>query len=184
MASAFAHAIVATALGKVAQPKQTPWWYWALGVLLSVAPDVDVIGFHFGVRYGDVLGHRGLTHSFLFAALLAGLVSFALAGQKHVSWRRLFVFFFLAVASHGILDALTNGGLGVAFFSPFTNARFFFPFHPIEVSPIGMDRFFSAKGVAVVKSEAKWLAVPSAIVFMVATFVRGFKRKHGSIPKC
>jgi inner membrane protein len=175
MASAFSHAIVATAIGKVVQPKEAPWWYWALGMLLSAVPDLDVIGFHFGIRYGDVLGHRGLSHSFVFSVLLAGLVSFAFVGQNQISCRRLLYYFFLALSSHGILDAMTNGGLGVAFFSPFTNARFFFPLHPIEVSPIGVERFFSAEGLAVVQSEAKWLWTPSVIVFVVTTFVRRFR---------
>lgn len=171
MPSAFSHAIVATAIGKVVQPKQTPWWYWALGAAVSAAPDLDVIGFHFGVRYGDVLGHRGFTHSLLFAALLAGLVTIALAGQRKIPWWRLFLFLFLATASHSLLDAMTNGGLGVAFFSPFSNARYFFPFRPIKVSPIGVGRFLSARGIAVVRSEALWLWLPSAVVFVAGTLV-------------
>src|SRR6267378_8050335 len=46
-------------------------------------------------------------------------------------WR----FFFLATASHGLLDAMTNGGLGVAFFAPFCDTRYFLPWQPIVVSP-------------------------------------------------
>ena len=176
MPSVLSHAIVATAIGKVAEPKQPPWWYWALGAAVSAAPDLDVIGFRFGIRYGDVLGHRGFTHSLLFAALLAGLITFALAGQQRISSGRLFCFLFLATASHGLLDAMTNGGLGVAFFSPFSNARYFFPFRPIQVSPIGVGRFFSARGLAVAESEALWLWIPSALVFALKTVLRG--RSH------
>src|SRR4051794_27448107 len=143
MATPFSHAIVATAIGRIVQPKQAPWWYWALGALLSVVPDVDVVGFQFGVRYGDFLGHRGFTHSIVFAVLLAGLISLACARQNRISCGRLFLFLFLALSSHGVLDAMTNGGLGIAFFSPFTNTRYFFSFHPIEVSPIGVKSFFS-----------------------------------------
>jgi inner membrane protein len=172
MPSAFSHAIVATAFGKVVEPKQVPWWYWALGAAVSAVPDLDVIGFHFGVRYGDLMGHRGFSHSLFFAVLLAALVTLALIGQTQMSCWRLFLYLLLATASHGILDAMTNGGLGVAFFSPFTNARFFFPFHPIKVSPIGVGRFFSAKGLAVVRSEAMWLWLPSAAIFAVSTIVR------------
>jgi inner membrane protein len=165
MPSIFSHAIVATAIGKAVEPKQTAWWYWALGAAASVVPDLDVIGFHFGVHYGDVLGHRGFTHSLFFAALLAGFVTIVLFGQSQISSGRLFLFLFLATASHGVLDAMTNGGLGVAFFSPFSNVRYFFPFHPIKVSPIGADRFFTARGWAVIWSEAAWLWLPSALIF-------------------
>ena len=38
------------------------------------------------------------------------------------------LYLFLSTASHGVLDALTDGGLGVAFFSPFDQTRYFFPF--------------------------------------------------------
>jgi len=184
MPSAFSHAIVATAIGKVSQPKQVPWWYWALGAALSALPDLDVIGFHFGVRYGDLMGHRGFTHSLFFAALLAGLVTIAFAGSTQISGWRLFCYLFLATASHGILDAMTNGGLGVAFFSPFSNARYFFPFHPIKVSPIGVGRFFSAKGLAIVRSEAQWLWIPSAVIFLGSTLVRAVRKTGGprSVP--
>ena len=69
--------------------------------------------------------------------------------------------FLLATASHGLLDALTDGGLGVAFFAPFSDARYFFPWRPIAVSPIGA-RFFSARGAAVLISEFVWLWLPTA----------------------
>jgi inner membrane protein len=81
MPSILSHAVVATAIGKVVQPQQPPWWYWALGAAVSVVPDLDVIGFHFGVHYGDFIGHRGFTHSLFFAALLAALVTLALRDQ-------------------------------------------------------------------------------------------------------
>jgi len=40
---------------------------------------------------------------------------------------------------------MTKGGLGVAFFSPFDNSRYFLPWRPIRVSPIAIHRFFSAR---------------------------------------
>lgn len=123
------------------------------------------------------MGHRGFTHSLFFAALLAGFVTIAFAGRRQISGSRLFFYLFLATASHGVLDAMTNGGLGVAFFSPFSNARYFFPFHPIKVSPIGVGRFFSARGWTIIRSEALWLWLPSLVVFALATFARSLKRR-------
>jgi inner membrane protein len=136
-----------------------------------------VIGFHFGVHYGDFIGHRGFTHSLFFAALLAALVTLALRDQTQVPAGRLFFYLFLATASHGLFDAMTNGGLGVAFFSPFSNARYFLPFRPIKVSPIGVTRFFSPRGMAVVRSEVLWLWLPSAAIFLVSTLLRN-RRKN------
>jgi inner membrane protein len=54
-----------------------------------------------------------------------------------------------------VLDAMTNGGLGVAFFAPFDTTRYFFPWRPITVSPIGVGSFFTHRGALVVLSEIK-----------------------------
>jgi inner membrane protein len=58
----------------------------------------------------------------------------------------------LVVASHPLLDTLTNGGLGCALFWPFDNARYFAPWRPIPVSPIGLG-FFSPYGMFVAAVE-------------------------------
>ena len=46
---------------------------------------------------------------------------------------------------------------GVALLAPFDWTRFHAPFRPIAVSPIGVTRFFSARGLAVIASELVWL---------------------------
>jgi inner membrane protein len=73
----------------------------------------------------------------------------------------LFLYLFLCTVSHGVLDAMTNGGLGVGFLSPFNTTRYFFGFRPIVVSPIGVDRFFSGRALQVLVSEFKWIWLPS-----------------------
>lgn len=69
--------------------------------------------------------------------------------------------FAFVTASHAILDMMTNGGLGVAIFSPFDLTRYFFDFRPVVVSPIGVVRFFSEWGLNVVKSEIVWIILPA-----------------------
>lgn len=73
------------------------------------------------------------------------------------------MFFTLCTASHSVLDAMTSGGLGVAFFSPFNDARYFFPWRPIKVSPIGVENFFSEWGKKVILSELIWIGIPSLL---------------------
>jgi len=60
----------------------------------------------------------------------------------------------------------------VAFLAPFDDRRFFFPFRPIQVSPIGIARFFSARGLAVLRSELVWVWLPSALLAAGALTVR------------
>ena len=142
------------------------------GAICSVIPDLDVIGFSFVIQYADMLGHRGLTHSIFFAVLLGALVTYILT--NHVGGVSLvtFTFLFLSTLSHGILDALTNGGLGVAFFSPFQNERYFFPWRPIVVSPIGVASFFSETGLRVIWSELRWVWVPFGLVYAISRVLR------------
>jgi inner membrane protein len=84
----------------------------------------------------------------------------------------LWMYFFLATASHGLLDAMTDGGLGVAFFAPFDNRRFFLPWRPIRVSPIGVTRFFSARGLAVIQTELLWIWLPAGLLAVSVWIMR------------
>jgi hypothetical protein len=40
------------------------------GAIGAMLPDLDVIGFRFGIEYASDFGHRGFTHSLMFAAFL------------------------------------------------------------------------------------------------------------------
>jgi inner membrane protein len=164
MASVFSHAVATLGISACFYREQTPKRVWAVGALCAVIPDLDVIGFHFGVRYADFWGHRGFTHSLLFAAVLATASFFAVFSGASLSRISLWFYFFLCAASHGLLDAMTDGGLGVAFFSPFDNRRYFLPWRPIQVSPIGVTRFFTPRGLAVLQSELLYIWLPSALI--------------------
>ena len=180
MATIVSHAVAVVALGALCGRK-IPARAIFYGAVSSMVPDVDVIGFGLGIRHGDSLGHRGFTHSLCFAAVWAALVTLLLFFQAadRRRWPAIWSFLFLATASHGLLDALTDGGLGVAFFAPFSNARFFFPWNPIAVSPIGAG-FFSARGLGVLASEALWIWLPSLLV--AAAGILWHRRQKGAPP--
>lgn len=77
-----------------------------------------------------------------------------------------FVRLFLSTISHALLDAMTIGGLGVGFFIPFENTRYFFEWRPIQVSPIGIERFFSEWELRVVISELIWIGLPCMVILI------------------
>lgn len=181
MASAFSHAVAALSLGTCFYRPGMPKRVWAAGTLCSVLPDMDVIGFHFGIRYGDFWGHRGFTHSLVFAGLLATPVALLMFRKvsPQVSLLWIWTYLFLATASHGLLDAMTDGGLGVAFFSPFNKDRYFLPWRPILVSPIGVGQFLTERGLAVFQSELLWIWLPSAVLAALAWFWQRRNRVTG-----
>jgi len=159
--SAFAHAAPALALIPAFARPGIPQRLWWLGVGGALAPDLDVVAFALGVPYAHPLGHRGLWHSIPFAAFAAGCLALALR-PAGLSRPRAGLYLFVAIASHGLLDAATDGGLGVALLAPFHDGRFFFPFRPIAVSPLHPAAFFSARGLAVLESELLWVWLPCA----------------------
>lgn len=119
--------------------------------VLSMLPDADVIGFAFGVPYHATWGHRGAFHS-LAVAVLIGLAAALLTRRLGIGYLRAAVLAVATVASHGLLDAMTDGGLGVALLWPFTAERYFFPWRPIPVAPIGI-RFVSERGLRILLVE-------------------------------
>ena len=175
MASAFTHAFAAIAGGKIFADRKMPLRFWILAVLCSVLPDFDAAGYALGIPYESFWGHRGFTHSLVFAlivGLLVVLLFFRSEASSGKRWWGLVIFFFLVTASHPLLDMLTNGGHGVAILSPFDNERYFFPWHPIKVSPIGITSFFTERGMSVILSEMLYVWVPLLLVLLIVLAVR------------
>lgn len=171
MATVFLHAMVPVAARVGLGREIVPGRLLLAGMVATFAPDLDVLAFKLGIPYGDPFGHRGFTHSLVFAAFL-GL----LAAMFH---RRLgagpvwsFAFVTICAASHGFLDAFTNGGLGVAFLWPFSDSRFFMPWTPVEVSPIGVRNFLTDRGMAVLRSEGLTLLPVLGGLALVLAFLR------------
>jgi inner membrane protein len=167
VATIFTHGFVGVMIAHALSPERKDRSFKKWTVACAAIPDADIAGYHFGVPYGSLLGHRGLTHSLAFAVLIGWLAA-RLSGN-----RRYGTCFSAVAASHGLLDAMTDGGLGVAFFSPFIATRYFLPWRPVHVSPIGM-RFFSSYGMWVVASELLWIWLP---VFVLAAAVDLARKK-------
>jgi len=123
---------------------------------LSLLPDADVIGFRLGVAYGDEWGHRGASHSLVISCLVA-LVFAGIARLAERPFLRTLAIGAVVVGSHGLLDALTDGGLGAALLWPFSHERLFAPVSPLPVAPIGRA-LLSPRGLYVMVIELAWFA--------------------------
>ena len=133
--------------------------------IVTMLPDLDVISFKLGIPYSSEYGHRGFTHSIIFSISI-GLFTLLFSQYLKSSKFIIFSFVTLACLSHAILDSMTNGGLGVAYFWPVSDARYFLPWQPIQVSPIGVKNFMNERGLRVLQSEFYWVWLP-AITFSV-----------------
>lgn len=174
MPSFLSHPAPALALAILLGRPRYPVSVALAGAACSVLPDADVIGLAFGVPYDSMLGHRGITHSPFFAAAIgaAGALAWRDPRMPRVA---LGLYLFAATASHALLDALTNGGRGVALLAPFSPTRFFFPFRPIQVSPLSLERFLSERGLLVLASEIVWVWLPSLLLASLLLTVRRAK---------
>jgi inner membrane protein len=142
------------------------------GIAASILPDLDVVAFGLDIPYTHDFGHRGFSHSLFFAAMVA-LVGACCCRALHTTFGRAVWFLFVATASHGVLDAFTNGGLGIAFLWPWSGERYFAPFRMIEVSPISIRQFLSHWGARVVWSELAWVWGPCTVLAGTLLWVRG-----------
>ena len=146
------HVAVGLAAARTYGEGHRPQWRSAVAwSALSMLPDADVIGFSLGVRYEAPWGHRGATHSFAFAVIV-GLAAALMSRWSKRPGLRTALFAAVALATHPLLDTLTDGGLGCALFWPFDLTRYFSPWRPIQVAPIGLA-FLSSYGAIVAMSE-------------------------------
>jgi len=181
MASAITHFIVGAALALPAIESEinTVLPKWAVPVsagLAAVAPDFDTLAMGlFGVPYASFFGHRGFSHSPFFllcaSAILAAIVA------RRQPWRvtaRIAALWAGCAITHPMLDAMTDGGLGVMLLFPISTARLFLPWRPIHVSPLSLLRFFGSAAY-ILRSELPFC------IGAVAIGVSGFlarKRLH------
>ncbi|MCD9085964.1 metal-dependent hydrolase [Stenotrophomonas sp. SY1] len=158
MPSVFTHAAVPLALWCASERGRISPRLLGAGVLAAMLPDADVLAFALHIPYADAFGHRGASHSLLFAALL-GIFAALIAPALRASRAQAGTFVFVCALSHPLLDALTSGGLGVALWWPWSDVRLFAPWRPIRVSPFA-NNFFSARGMQTVVSELRWVWLP------------------------
>lgn len=167
MPTIFSHAAVPLALGYALGRAKVSTRLMAAGVVCSMLPDADVAGLALGVPYGSPWGHRGATHSLAFA-LLTGALGACMAGLLRARRSVAFALLAAATASHGLLDAATDGGSGIAFLWPLSSGRWALPWQPIAVSPIGVQALLTDYFAHVLRSELVWIWTPAIVAAALA----------------
>lgn len=163
MPTILTHTAVPLALGLGLGQRAVPRRLLLAGAVAAILPDLDVVAFRLHIAYADTLGHRGASHSLAFALFVAVLAAWG-ARQLQCNRRLAFAYVAVCAASHPLLDMFTNGGLGVALWWPWSDARMFTAWQVMEVSPLSLSRILSARGLAVLQSELLWVWLPAALV--------------------
>ncbi|WP_150045981.1 metal-dependent hydrolase [Methylomonas rhizoryzae] len=176
MPTIITHAAVPLALACGLGRDHIPGRLLLAGIVAAMLPDLDVLAFRLGIAYQNDFGHRGFSHSPAFALTVAA-VGALLTKFLRVPAKRAFWFLAAATLSHGVLDAFTNGGFGIAFLWPFSGERFFAPVRPIAVSPLSLSRFLSERGLSVLASEVQYVWLPCLALLGLSTVLRYFRQR-------
>jgi inner membrane protein len=170
MATDYSHAVVGLGLARLYATKPMPWAYWGLAAILPIVPDFDAFS---SAAYGTWLGHRGFTHSLVFALLLGMAAAGILFRYFRVNWWSLSALIFAMIASHGLLDALTRGGESVPFFRPLGGR--YGNWGLIPVSDIALElpdpRYSRA-----IRGELLWVWLPTGLLVGLVMAYRRLKR--------
>jgi inner membrane protein len=163
------HALLPIAAAVAVAGRPVPWRLVAIAAVAAAAPDVDGLFKHFlGVPPNSIYGHRGAAHS-LFVALAAGLLATFFHRRLGVRPLTAGVVVAAAMASHGLLDMMTDSGLGVAYLWPVSSNRLFADWRWIHSSPVQL-RHIRLDGWFRFKSEVLQLILP---MFGLAIAIRG-----------
>lgn len=121
------HIVLGACIGEALLDKNAGRKAILWGALAQSVPDIDFIAGMWMPVSTELLAHRGITHSFLFA----GFISFFLAlvaarwhKAEPISLKKWFWFFLIEIGCHLLLDAMNNYGIG--WFEPFSDRRISF----------------------------------------------------------
>lgn len=164
MSSLFGHAIAGLAISAAYTQGRPPRRVWVLATVCALAPDLDWFTAFLPAAEGTSLAHRGLSHS-LIAALLLAAAAMLIGLRPQLRSPRRWACMLTAAFSHGLLDACTFGGTGVAFLLPFSKARFVCVWQPIFVSPIPLSGKLFDWLLFSLGTELVWIGIPAALLF-------------------
>lgn len=163
MPSLLGHAAAGLAITAAFHGDKLPRRTWALAACCAMAPDLDWFVSLLNMHRGHVLNHRGAAHS-LFAALVIAAAAYYLCLRKDQRRGAVWLCLTIAALSHGLLDALTAGGVGVALFMPFSETRWACVWQPGKVAPLPLGREHTWSFLYSLWTEALWIGLPALVL--------------------
>ena len=142
-----------------------------IGGLIATIPDLDILLLHFVDSLQKISIHRGYSHSVVFCVVAAFLLAYLLNRIKwteNLSFRRLWLFSFMALITHVLLDAFTS--YGTQLFLPFNDWRVSFDsisiIDPVYTVPLIIGVLAS---ILLYKREEKKRGFPNNIGLIISS---------------
>lgn len=162
------HALLPLAGALAFAKRPVPWKLIITAAVAAAAPDLDGAINHFWhIAPASIYSHRGAAHS-VFVALGAGLLAAFFHKRLDVRPLTAGAVVAAAMASHGLLDMMTDTGRPVAYLWPLSSVRLFADWRPIHSGPVHMAHLFD-QALARFQSELWQLIIP---MFGIALLVR------------
>ena len=162
------HALLPVAIAIAVARRPIPWRLVIVAAVAAAAPDVDgLFKYVWHQSPSSIYAHRGAAHS-LFVALAAGLLAAVFHKQLKVTSLVAGVVISAAMASHGLLDMMTDSGQPVAYLWPVSSLRLFADWRPIHSGPVHLSHLVS-NGFTRLRSDVLQLIIP---MFVIAIAMR------------
>lgn len=134
------HALVPLAGAIAFTNRPVPWKVVICAMIAAALPDLDWFVHRLLPYSPPVYWHRGAAHS-LFVALAAGVIAATLHKELKVPAMTAGVVIAAAMASHGLLDMMTDTGDPVAYLWPLSSVRLFADWRPIHSGLVELPHF-------------------------------------------
>ncbi len=132
------HIVLGACIGEAVAGKRLGKKAMLLGAIAQSVPDIDFITTFWLSDSADIVSHRGITHSIIFAVFATYILSWVcriLFRKIGLAWRTWFLLFGINIFVHIFIDGFNAYGIG--WFEPFSSKRY--SFHILFVA----DPFFS-----------------------------------------
>jgi inner membrane protein len=145
-------------------PKRRRYLAFLLFAAFSLLPDADLILVALGGHDSGAVGHRGASHS-LVTALMVGVACGLFARRMGFPALRTAIAITVAVGSHGLLDALGEGGRGIPLLWPFSDHRFMSPWRVLPDAPRVEDYLSHAGAVSLIAEFCYFLPLMAYVLW-------------------
>lgn len=173
------HALLPLAVAVGVARRPIPWRLIAVTMVAAAAPDIDSLSKHlFHLPVTSIYAHRGAAHS-LFVALAAGLIAALFHKRLGVRPLAAGVLVAAAMASHGLLDMMTDSGLPVAYLWPVSSVRLFADWRWIHSSPVHWYNFPASASLRLL-GDVTQLIIPTFALALLVRAARALPHKKVS----